>query len=182
LDFLELKDDPVFETQWFLLKPKRLPREINSIIIATVYHPPQNNDIELRKHPFQSLDSALAKFPNAGIVMLGDFNKFNPGPLTSSFNLSQVVKKPTRGSNILDKIPTTLSKHYIDAIILPSIGQSDHSSVLLSPSTQNPTHYTPVYTTKRGCRPANRRALSTALSKINMQYYVTLVCKGMSEE
>ena len=47
LDFLELIDlfDPAFETQWFLLKPKRLPRGINSILIATVYHPPQNNDL-----------------------------------------------------------------------------------------------------------------------------------------
>ena len=52
-------------------------------------------------------------------------------------------------------------------MILPCIGQSDHSSVLLSPATQSPTPYSPVYTTKRDCRPANRRSLSTALSKIN---------------
>ena len=43
--------------------------------MATVYHPPQNNDLELKKHLFQSLDSALAKFPNAAIIILGDFNK-----------------------------------------------------------------------------------------------------------
>ena len=77
--------------------------------MATVYHPPQNDDLELRKHLFQSLDSVLDKFPNAGIVILGDFNKFHPGYLASFFNLTQVVKKPTRGSNILDKIYTTLS-------------------------------------------------------------------------
>ena len=159
LDFIELNylSDPVFETQWFLLKPNRFPRGINSIIMATVYHPPQNNDLELKKYLFQSLDSALAKFPNAVIVILGDFNNLNPGSVISSFNLKQRVKKPTRGNNILDKIYTTLSKYYTDAMILPCIGQSDHSSVLLSPATQSPTPYSPAYITKRDCRPANRR-------------------------
>ena len=145
----------------------RLPRGINSIIMATVYHPPQNNDLKLKKHLFQSLDSALTKFPNATIVKLGDFNNLNPGSLMSSFNLKQMVRKPTRGNNIVDKIYTTLSKYYTDAMILPCIGQSDHSSVLLSPATQSLTSYSPVYIAKRDCRPANRRSLSTALSKIN---------------
>lgn len=151
----------------FKLKPNRLPRGINSIIMATVYHPPQNNDLKLKKHLFQSLDSALTKFPNAAIVKLGDFNNLNPGSLISSFNLKQMVRKPTRGNNIVDKIYTTLSKYYTDAMILPCIGQSDHSSVLLSPATQSLTSYSPVYITKRDCRPANRRSLSKALSKIN---------------
>lgn len=135
--------------------------------MATVYHPPQNNDLKLKKHLFQYLDSALTKFPNAAIVKLGDFNNLNPGSLISLFNLKQMVRKPTRGNNIVDKIYTTLSKYYTDAMILPCIGQSDHSSVLLSPATQSLTSYSPVYITKRDCRPANRRSLSTALSKIN---------------
>ncbi|XP_044170468.1 uncharacterized protein LOC122954487 [Acropora millepora] len=127
LDFIELNDlsDPVFETQWFLLKPNRLPRGINSIIMATVYHPPQNNDLELKKHLFQSLDSALAKFPNAAIVILGEFNKLNPGSLISSFNIKQMVKKPTRGNNTLDKItlpfenttPMPRSSHVLASLI-----------------------------------------------------------------
>ena len=85
LDFTELSDlsDPAFETQWFLLKPKRLPRGINLIILGTVYHPPQNNDLAIRNHLFQSLDSTLARFPNSGIILMGDFNKFNPSPLIS---------------------------------------------------------------------------------------------------
>jgi len=89
LDFMKLTDlsDPIFETQWILLKPKRLPRGINSIILGTVYHPPQNNDYALRNHLFQSLDSALARFPNSGIIMLGDCNKFNPGSLTGPLSI-----------------------------------------------------------------------------------------------
>ena len=50
LDSMELADlsDSAFKAQWFLLKPNRLPRGINSIIMASVYHPPQNNDIALK--------------------------------------------------------------------------------------------------------------------------------------
>ena len=138
-----------------------------NVVVDSVYHPPQNNDLKLKKHLFQSLDSALTKFPYAAIVKLGDFNNLNPGSLISSFNLKQMVRKPTQGNNVIDKIYTTLSKYYTDAMILPCIGQSDHSSVLLSPATQSLTSYSPVYITKRDCRPANRRSLSTALSKIN---------------
>jgi hypothetical protein len=41
LDSLELKDlsHPDIESQWFLIKPKRLPRGIDAIVIAAVYHP-----------------------------------------------------------------------------------------------------------------------------------------------
>ena len=142
LDFLELKElsHRDIKSQWFLIKPKRLPRGIDAIIVPSVYHPPQNNDSTLRNHLFESLDNALINFPNADIVLLGDFNQFKPGSLTSSFNLKQVVKRPTRGNNIPDKIYTTLSKHYIDAIILPCIGQSDHQSVLLNPLNKVRSH------------------------------------------
>ena len=58
-------------------------------------------------HLFQSLDSTLARFPNSGIILMGDFNKFNPGPLISSFDLKEIVK--SRGTNILDKICTSIS-------------------------------------------------------------------------
>ena len=42
LNFIELSDlhIPDFECQWFLIKPNRLSRGINSIILGTVYHPP----------------------------------------------------------------------------------------------------------------------------------------------
>jgi hypothetical protein len=86
--------------------------------MATVYHP-QNKDYLLRDHLFQSLDTALAEFPNAGIIILGDFNQFTPGSLCSSFKLKKLVKKPTRGANTLDQAYSTLSYHYNEALIPP---------------------------------------------------------------
>jgi hypothetical protein len=52
LNFLELTDlsDPEIESQWFLIRLDRLPRGINSIILGTVYHPPQSDDHVLRMH------------------------------------------------------------------------------------------------------------------------------------
>ena len=47
--------------------------------MATMYHPPGNDDYALRSHIFQFLDRALNRYPNSGIVLLGDFNQFNPG-------------------------------------------------------------------------------------------------------
>jgi hypothetical protein len=87
--------------------------------MATVCHPPQTKDYLLRDHLFQSLDTALAEFPNAGIIILGDFNQFTPGSLCSSFKLKKLVKKPTRGANTLAETYSTLSCHYNEALILP---------------------------------------------------------------
>ena len=124
LDFIELCHlrDPDIESQWFVIKPNRLPRGINSIILGTVYHPPQNDDNKLRAHLFSSLDSALASYPNSAIVVLGDFNQFKHGNLCSSFKLKRLVTKPTRGNKILDQAYSTMSQYYDEALILPPVG------------------------------------------------------------
>ena len=78
LNVIELGNlcEPVIETQWFLMKTDHLPRGINSIVLRTVYHPPQSDDRILRSHIFNSLDSFLATYPNFAIMLLGDFNQF----------------------------------------------------------------------------------------------------------
>jgi hypothetical protein len=105
LNVIELQNlsEPDIESQWFLIKMDRLPRGINSIILGTVYHPPQSDDRILRSHIFNCLDSLLAAYPNSAIILLGDFNQFQPGNLCSSFSLKKLVTKPTRGNNILDQ-------------------------------------------------------------------------------
>jgi hypothetical protein len=80
--------------------------------------------------------------------------------------LKKLVTKPTRESNILDQAFSTLSPYY-DAIILPPIGQSDHSSVLLQPIL---THAPSLPTTrlqKRDYRAPNKQNLITRLNTVN---------------
>ena len=157
----------VFESQWFLMKLKRLPRGINAVILATAYHPPSSNDSLLRAHFFQNLDLILFKFPNSAIIIMGDFNQFNTANLCSSFKLKKVVTLPTRGNNILDQVYSTLSQYYLNAQILPPIGMSDHSCILISPCNCTPKSYPTTHVFKRLSRPSNKLSLSTSLSSNN---------------
>ena len=114
LDFVQLQklDDSDIESQWFVIKPNCLPRGINSIILGTIYHPPQSDDNKLRAHLFNNLDTLLASHPNSAVLVMGDSNQFKPGNLCSSFKLKKLVTKRTRRSNILDQVYSTLSDHY----------------------------------------------------------------------
>lgn len=75
----------------------------------------------------------MTKYPNAGIILMGDFNRFNYRNICNNFNFRQIVKNPTRGSAILDLIITNLSGFYDVPEILPGIGLSDHNSFFTRP-------------------------------------------------
>ena len=111
--------------------------------------------------------TALAAYPNSGILVLGDLNHFVPGNLCSSFKLKKLVSLPTRGNNTLDQIYSSLSKYYDGALILPPVGLSDHSSVLLQPSGVQPTKLQSSRIQRRVCKPANKRALFSSLKAMN---------------
>ena len=168
LNVIELRNlsEPDTESQWFLIKMDRLPRGINSIILGTVYHPPQSDDRTLRSHIFNCLDSILAAYPNSAIILLGDFNHFQPGNLCSSFSLKKLVTKPTRGNNIWDQAFSTLLSHY-ESIILPTIRLSDHSSVLLQPTGKPAPSLPTTRFQKRDCRASNKRRLTQSLENFN---------------
>ena len=169
LNFTELKElqNPDIECQWLLLKPTRLPRGINYTIMGTVYHSNSDDNI-LQAHNFEALDKALADYPNSAIFLAGDFNKFNPGNLCSSFKLKHLVNQPTRGNNIWDKIYSSVSTFYDKAQILPPMGMSDHSSDLLClnvsvlSASQNAISKKLIQV--RVCKPSKKDALRGALN------------------
>ena len=98
------------------------------------YHPPLEDDTNFTEHVISSLDFALIKYPNAGIMLVGDFNRLNYRHICNHFNLGQIVKNPTRGGAILDLVFTNLSHNYNNPEILPGIGLSDHNSLIIRPS------------------------------------------------
>ena len=169
LNFNELShlNDPNIESQWFIVRLSRLPSRINSIILRTVYHPPQSDNDKLRLHLFHSIDSSLASHPNSGIYVLLDFNHFTPKNLCSSFKLKKLVSLQTRGNNILDQAFSSLSKYYDDALLLPPVGLSDHFSVLLQPSNTKPACLPSTWAQKRDCMVANKRALFSRLKAVD---------------
>ena len=154
---------PEVESLWLLIKPKRIPRGFNSIILVAIYQPPKSDDRALLTHLIESLDSTLTSYPALAIIIAGDFNQFRHSQLCNSFSLKQVVKQATRGSNILDKIFTNASKFYNVPEILPLVGFSDHNSVLIKPLKQciNSRSTRMV----RDTRSPNRKLVSEALSK-----------------
>ena len=104
-----------------------------------LYHlppPPLNDEAGLAEYLISSLDTILDKNPNAGVMLLGDFNRFNFRILSNNFNLRQFVKAPTRGSATLDLILTNLFEHFCKPDILAGIGLSDHKSILIRPLMQ----------------------------------------------
>ena len=157
--------DPNFEILWLLLKPHRLPRGLNSIILGVVYHPPGNDDKTLQAHLIESLDWALAANPGSGVILAGDFNQFKHRQLRNSFNLKQVVKHATRGTNILDKLFTNISKYHKCPEVIAPLGFSDHNSILFKPVK----HYgnSRSFRMVRDARPSNHRLVGELLSKTN---------------
>ena len=131
-----------FEVLWLCLRPKRLPRPISGIAVCIVYHPPGLSVLEhkdLNNYLINSADFIRNKYPDHGLVILGDFNDFKIGNLTSNQNLKQVVDHPTRGLATLDLIITNLHKFYNNPTILAPFGSSDHSIVHWFPPADSAT-------------------------------------------
>ena len=53
------------EVLWIELRPKRLPRGVNSIILGTVYHPPNSNDTVMLEYLMDCSSSIESQYPNS---------------------------------------------------------------------------------------------------------------------
>ena len=93
------------ESIWLSMRPYRLPRQITSIILSVIYHPPnsqRNENIILKHHVQKNLDAILSEQPNALIIITGDFNPNSTGlqskEIALQSHLKQLVKFKTRDS------------------------------------------------------------------------------------
>ena len=62
------------------------------------------NQHELKRYLIECLDCTRNKYPDCGIIILGDFNNLNIFDLLNGHNLRQIVNSPTRGPAALDLI------------------------------------------------------------------------------
>ena len=131
------------ESIWLSIRPYRLPRQITSIILSVIYHPPnsqRNENIILKHHVQKNLDAIFSDQPNALIIITGDFNPnstgLQPKEIAQPNHLKQLVKFKTRDSGILDWIFVNKSKMF-DLTRLPKIGTSDHYSILAKPKPKS---------------------------------------------
>ena len=74
------------------------------IYADVVYHPPDPvyDPDELTEHLSDGLETLQTNNPGCRIILAGDINQFKLKTLMHQFSLSQLVKKSTRGNNILD--------------------------------------------------------------------------------
>ena len=125
------------EALWAFLRPKLLPRGFSNLIVAVVHHPdqhPDTSDVALNEYLTASLDKIEAKFPISGILIAGDFNKFDFKAPAKCYQLEPIIKIPTRGKNTLDQIYTNLKGYYKPPISGPAFGLSDHLSITVLPN------------------------------------------------
>ena len=96
-------------------------------------------------------DSIRTKHPNAGVMLLGDFNHLDLSQICMGNNLKQVVNfQHVKVLRILDKIVTNIQRHYDTPVICSPEGCSDHSTVLWKPTAP---YHQPNTIIKRAVRP-----------------------------
>ena len=113
------------------------------------FYRPHENDVNSLENLNSSLDRL--KNTNSNIYIAGDFNlpgidldlgitEFNSRfksqhdrflDILNDHNLCQIVKEPTRGSNILDLFLTNNPSLIIKQSNLPALGDSDHDITLV---------------------------------------------------
>lgn len=127
-----LKSTGSLETLWFMVRPRRLPRQFSVLVVGVIYHPPSPNpDRPMLEHIHKSLDTILQKHPDAGIWLVGDFNTLKCHSFVRSFSLKQIVKKPTKGKNTLDKVFTNMAEFYSEPEVLPPLGSLEHGHAVV---------------------------------------------------
>ena len=134
--------------------------------MIVVYYPPGKTaayETSMIDYLTNGIDSILQSYPSAGIIIAGDFNKMTLGPLCNHFDLRKMVKKPTRGNNILDQIVSNMSPLFQEIQHLPPLGRSDHQCLLLNPKCRMSTR--PRTRTFRPMNRSNLIALEIKLSK-----------------
>ena len=148
-------------------RPTRLPRGIPSIIIGTVYHPPSAVDALMLDFLSKNMSSIEARFPDSGIILLGDFNKLNTSRLKNNFKMKQIIKFPTRGHNTLDLILTNLKAYYDCPIKRSPFGLSDHVTVEVRPLARSELSKTKFSVKSRDLRPTKHLAMRAYLEAVD---------------
>ncbi|KAK1802735.1 hypothetical protein P4O66_021277, partial [Electrophorus voltai] len=121
---------PNLELLALKLRPFYLPREFTSVIINTVYIPPQANMDTALWELHEALTQFQAQHRDAALIVVGDFNSANLKRAVP--NLYQHVTFPTRGNRTLDHCYTPYKDSY-KALAHPPFGKSDHAAIFLLP-------------------------------------------------
>jgi len=116
-------DDSQFELLWV---------RINSgTVVGAIYHPPRPiySVMSLLDYIEASINELQCDFPTDQIVLAGDFNQLPDSTLIERTGFLQLVRQPTRGANILDRIYVS-GPMYSKISVVRSTVRSDHKAVI----------------------------------------------------
>ncbi len=142
ISILSRSCSPHLEHLSIICRPFYLPWEFSSIVITSVYIPPQLDTSLALSKLHDELSGYINKHPDAACIIAGDYNKANLKKVIPNFH--QHISCPTRGLNTLDHCYTPLKNAY-KAHSLPAFGKSDHAAIFLTPEyKQRIVHEPPV--------------------------------------
>ena len=101
-------DNPTYELLW---------ADVGDMFIGALYHPPRPlyTPDSLFYYLQGCIDEITCNHPAASLVLAGDFNQLSHDALVDRTGLTQIVKQPTRGANIFDRIYVSCPLHYDSA-------------------------------------------------------------------
>ena len=135
LSILDNATSPELEVLWIKLDSQKL----HTMFVAAVYAPPNSPfHQDLNDSLVETVDYIHTRFPESGIVILGDFNDMDTDSLASEIDFSKIVDKPTRGDNVLDKVLTNIADVYNRPAVINPIRNSDHRTIIVSPKATIP--------------------------------------------
>ena len=109
----------------------------NSVYIyaCVVYHPDESlyDQEDLLDFLTTSCEYLMTVDPNCKIIIAGDVNQLKYKDLLVHASVSQMVKKPTRGENILDVFITNTPYLWEKVKVFESAIRSDHNMVIACP-------------------------------------------------
>ena len=164
--------DDKFEVLWVQIWLSRLPRGIQSIVVGTVYHPPSSSDPVILAYLQESMSKVEARYPNCGVILVGDFNKLDMTRIKNAYGVKQVVPFPTRGNSKLDLVFTNLSAFYDVTIKRPPFGLSDHDTIEIQPLARQNFPDNKYLLKSRDLRATKRLAMRTYLEEVNTNLLV----------
>jgi len=83
-------------------------------------------------------------YPNASVVLAGDFNKLNIAEVSARTGLQPQVKTPTRGEKVLDMLMTSAPNSYLIKVTTSAVRSDVKGSSVYHPGDQTPTWLKPT--------------------------------------
>jgi len=102
------------------------------MFIAGLYHPPKPvyAAADLLKYIENCVGEVSHDYPLADIVLAGDLNQLQDEAIIERTGLTQVVRQPTRGANLLDRVFVSNPHLYTVVRVVTSVVKSDHKAVV----------------------------------------------------